>query len=72
MGRYDHRNHAGNAGDVWKHFILLEAADWLLASGGSLAYAESHAGRPEYILNAPGEWQGGIGRVWPILPYLTD
>jgi|WetSurMetagenome_2_1015567.scaffolds.fasta_scaffold03466_5 23S rRNA (adenine2030-N6)-methyltransferase len=72
MGRYDHRNHAGNAGDVWKHFILLEAADWLLASGGSLAYAESHAGRPEYFLNAPGEWQGGIGRIWPLLPYLTD
>ncbi|MDD4652363.1 MAG: 23S rRNA (adenine(2030)-N(6))-methyltransferase RlmJ [Methanothrix sp.] len=72
MGRYDHRIHAGNAGDLWKHFLLLEAADWLLASGGSLAYAESHAGRPEYILNAPGEWQGGVGRVWPLLPSLTD
>ena len=72
MGRYDHRAHAGNAGDVWKHFLLLEAADWLLASSSSLIYAESHAGRPEYILNEPGEWQGGIGRIWPILPRLTD
>jgi 23S rRNA (adenine2030-N6)-methyltransferase len=72
MGRYDHRIHAGNAGDVWKHFLLLEAADWLFASGSSLIYAESHAGRPEYILNAPGQWQGGIGRIWPLLPYLDD
>jgi 23S rRNA (adenine2030-N6)-methyltransferase len=72
MGRYDHRKHAGNAGDVWKHFLLQEAADWLFASGSSLVYAESHAGRPEYILNAPGEWQGGIGRIWPHLPSLTD
>jgi 23S rRNA (adenine2030-N6)-methyltransferase len=72
MGRYDHRKHAGNAGDVWKHFLLLEAADWLFASGSSLVYAESHAGRPEYFLNAPGEWQGGIGRIWPHLPSLTD
>lgn len=72
MGCYDHRIHAGNAGDVWKHFLLLEAADWFFASGSSLAYAESHAGRPEYILNAPGEWQGGIGSIWPLLPFLTD
>ncbi len=72
MGLYDHRIHAGNAGDVWKHFLLLEAADWLFASGSSLAYAESHAGRPEYVLNVPGEWQGGIGRIWPLMPYLTE
>ncbi|OPY50152.1 MAG: Ribosomal RNA large subunit methyltransferase J [Methanosaeta sp. PtaU1.Bin112] len=72
MGRYDHRKHAGNAGDVWKHLLLLEAANWLLASGSSLTYAESHAARPEYILNAPGEWQGGIGRIWPLLPCLAD
>ncbi len=72
MGRYDHRKHAGNAGDVWKHFLLLEASDWLFASGSSLVYAESHAGRPEYVLNAPGKWQGGIGRIWHHLPSLTD
>lgn len=72
MGHYDHRIHAGNAGDVWKHFLLLEATDCLFASGDSLVYAESHAGWPEYILNAPGEWQGGISRIWPILGSLTD
>jgi 23S rRNA (adenine2030-N6)-methyltransferase len=72
MGRYDHRAHAGNAGDVWKHFLLLEAADWLLASDSSLAYAESHVGRPHYSLKASGDWKGGIGHIWPLLPSLTD
>ncbi len=70
MGRYDHRVHAGNAGDVWKHFLLMEAADFLLALPGRLVYAESHAGRPHYLLESPGEWEGGIGRIWHSLPYL--
>jgi 23S rRNA (adenine2030-N6)-methyltransferase len=72
MNRYDHRVHAGNAGDVWKHFLLLEAADFLLEPGDSLVYAESHAGYPEYILRAPGDWEGGIGKIWPLLPSLGD
>jgi 23S rRNA (adenine2030-N6)-methyltransferase len=72
MGRYDHRVHAGNAGDVWKHFLLLEAADYHLETGGSLVYAESHAGRPEYILRAPGDWEGGIGKIWQLLPSLGN
>jgi 23S rRNA (adenine2030-N6)-methyltransferase len=70
MGRYDHRVHAGNAGDVWKHFLLLEAAESLLNLEGSLVYAESHVGRPDYALRAPGEWEGGIGKIWPIHPSL--
>ncbi|HPC90578.1 MAG TPA: 23S rRNA (adenine(2030)-N(6))-methyltransferase RlmJ [Methanothrix sp.] len=76
MVSYDHRRHAGNAGDVWKHFIVCEAAGFLIELGtgadaacGGLNYAESHAGRPDYILRAPGEWQGGIGRV---LPHLLE
>jgi 23S rRNA (adenine2030-N6)-methyltransferase len=72
MNRYDHRVHAGNAGDVWKHFLLLEAADHLLETGGSLVYAESHAGRPEYVLSAPGDWEGGIGKIWPLLLFLRE
>lgn len=72
MQGYDHRVHAGNAGDVWKHFLLLEAASCLLIPGGSAVYAESHVGRPEYKLSAPGEWEGGIGRIWPILHSLRD
>jgi 23S rRNA (adenine2030-N6)-methyltransferase len=46
MGHYDHRVHAGNAGDVWKHFLLLEAANYLLDSDSSLVYAESHVDAP--------------------------
>ncbi|MRR13836.1 23S rRNA (adenine(2030)-N(6))-methyltransferase RlmJ [archaeon] len=70
MGRYDHRAHAGNASDVWKHFLLLEAADWLLKDSARLIYLESHCGRPHYLLKAPGEWEGGIGRIWHLLPSL--
>lgn len=69
---YDHRAHVGNAGDVWKHFILAEAANCLLATGSRLIYAESHVGRPEYLLDSGGEWERGIGRCWPRLPALQD
>ncbi|MHB8120180.1 MAG: 23S rRNA (adenine(2030)-N(6))-methyltransferase RlmJ [Methanothrix sp.] len=72
MGHYDHRVHAGNAGDVWKHFLLLEAADCLLDPDGRLVYAESHVGRSEYALSAPGDWEGGIGKIWPLLPSLRN
>lgn len=72
MSHYDHRVHAGNAGDVWKHFLLLEAADCLLTPDSSLVYAESHVGRSAYSLKAPGDWEGGIGRIWPVLPTLLN
>ncbi len=101
MGYYDHRRHAGNAGDVWKHFLLCEAAGFLISGGRHeicadsangrpdsvrgekiaagrnpidhcLVYAESHAGRPDYMLSGPGEWAAGIGRILPLLPSLRD
>ncbi len=72
MRHYDHRMHAGNAGDVWKHFLLLEAADCLLTPDSSLVYAESHVGRPEYSLKAACDWEGGIGKIWPVLPSLLN
>ena len=72
MHKYDHRVHAGNAGDVWKHFLLLEAADFLLTRDSRLVYAESHVGRPGYDLSTSGEWEGGIGKLWPILPRLRS
>ena len=72
MGPYDHRVHAGNAGDVWKHFLLLEVADCLLTPDSSLVYAESHVGRPRYALKPSGDWESGIGRIWPALPLLKD
>ena len=72
MPYYDHRVHAGNAGDLWKHLLLLEAADCLLTPDSSLVYAESHVGRPLYFLKATGDWEGGIGKIWPILPSLRN
>jgi 23S rRNA (adenine2030-N6)-methyltransferase len=69
---YNHQIHAGNAGDVWKHFILVEVAENLFFRDRSLVYAESHVGRPKYALCAPGEWEKGIGRLWRHLPSLQD
>ncbi len=69
---YDHRVHAGNAGDVWKHLILAEVAEFFLARRNRLIYAESHVGYPEYSLKQNGEWQEGIGRCWERLDALLD
>jgi len=69
---YNHQIHAGNAGDVWKHFILVEVAKRILVRDSSLVYAESHVGRPEYAISADGEWEKGIGRLWRHLPVLHD
>jgi 23S rRNA (adenine2030-N6)-methyltransferase len=70
--RYNHRNHAGNAGDVWKHLILAEVAEYLLAKEKNLFYIESHVGYPEYALEKPGEWQDGIGKCWKRLDVLKE
>ncbi|MCJ7444633.1 MAG: 23S rRNA (adenine(2030)-N(6))-methyltransferase RlmJ [Methanotrichaceae archaeon] len=70
--QYNHSAHAGNAGDVWKHFVLGEVADYIFSKKPRLIYAESHVGYPEYELNKPGEWEGGIGRCWPNLPDLKN
>ena len=69
---YDHRVHAGNAGDVWKHFFLAEVAEFLLSRRNKLIYAESHVGYPEYLLEKDGEWQEGIGRFWQRLDDLLE
>jgi 23S rRNA (adenine2030-N6)-methyltransferase len=62
---YDHARHAGNPGDLWKHFILLEVADFLLSKPGDWIYVETHAGAPDYSLKEDGQWKGGAGRCWP-------
>lgn len=65
---YDHATHAGNAGDVFKHLLLAEAASALLSQigpGGSLIYTESHAGAPGYRLSPGDQWISGIARLWP-------
>jgi 23S rRNA (adenine2030-N6)-methyltransferase len=73
---YDHRRHAGNAGDLWKHLVLAEVAEHLFEAEMVQVYVESHAGYPEYRLSPGGEWEGGVGRLWPhredlaIFPYF--
>lgn len=59
---YDHRHHAGNIGDVWKHVVWLS----LLAAFKRvrIAVVDHHAGRGLYMLDpGMGEWRAGIGRL---------
>jgi len=59
---YDHRFHAGNVGDVWKHAAMLA---WLEAGrdGPPRTLIETHGGAGMYALGPTGEWTEGIGRV---------
>lgn len=52
-------------GDLWKHFVLLEVADLVLEEGWT--YVESHVGCPLYSFGLSGEWNCGIGRLWPLI-----
>ena len=61
---YQHRFHAGNVGDVWKHLVLVEVLRGMRAAGGAITYVESHAGEGDYALEPTGEWTEGIGRLW--------
>ena len=50
---YEHRCHAGNKGDVWKHLILWEVLSDLLdartpGTAERFVYAETHSGRAFY------------------------
>lgn len=60
---YDHRLHAGNVGDAWKHCGLIEAIERTRAPGASLAWVESHAGAGIHPLGPTGEWTEGIARL---------
>lgn len=64
--------HAGNAGDLWKHFILCETAEWLISKEMRVLYVESHVGLPFYSLEQHGEWVGGIGRFRDRLEELLE
>jgi 23S rRNA A2030 N6-methylase RlmJ len=60
----DHGSHAGNEGDALKHPVLAGVATHLVKPGKVFVYAESHAGRPEYVLPmANGKWKAGIGEL---------
>lgn len=60
---YDHRNKAGNQGDLVKHAALLAAVSYLVFRDRreGFVYAESHAGPACHTLRAGGAWESGIG-----------
>lgn len=68
MALYEHSKKAGNAADVWKHFVLLTVVEGLTASPPARAfhYRETHCGAGGYALGPAGEWRQGIGRILPV------
>jgi 23S rRNA (adenine2030-N6)-methyltransferase len=65
MLSYQHMYHAGSLADVHKHILLARALTHLMQGPAPLLYAETHAGRGRYNLDAPearktGEAAAGI------------
>ena len=61
---YDHSDKIGNQGDLVKHYALYLCLKKLLdnhPANTPFIYAESHSGRPEYVLPKGGGWKKGIG-----------
>lgn len=84
---YRHGYHAGNAGDVLKHMVLMLVLAHLRAKAKPFVVVDTHAGAGAYDLTGPeatrtGEWRDGIGRllgaatppdaVRPYLAYVRD
>ncbi|MBP7002356.1 MAG: 23S rRNA (adenine(2030)-N(6))-methyltransferase RlmJ [Amaricoccus sp.] len=76
MLSYQHAYHAGGPADVHKHAALAAMLAWLTRKERGISYAETHAGRGLYDLDAPeavktGEARAGIERaeVDPASPY---
>lgn len=81
---YQHRFHAGNFADVFKHVLLCGLLRALNRKDAPWAYVETHAGAGTYALGdaaaqKTGEFQGGIARVidaieppQPVAAYLDE
>ena len=63
---YRHQFHAGNSADVFKHLVLIQVLDALRAKETPFCVIDTHAGSGRYRLQAPGEFEQGIGRLWPV------
>ena len=66
---YQHRFHAGNFADVFKHVLVLALLRALSAKDKPWCYADTHAGAGDYDLGDAGarrtaEFADGIGRIW--------
>jgi 23S rRNA (adenine2030-N6)-methyltransferase len=62
---YRHSRHAGNAADVFKHAVLALLLERLRTKERAFCVLDSHAGAGLYALEPPGEFEQGIGRLWP-------
>jgi len=63
---YRHRFHAGNVADVFKHLVLVRVLESLRAKDTPFCVIDTHAGSGLYRLKPPGEFEHGIGRLWPV------
>lgn len=63
---YRHQFHAGNSADVFKHLVLVQVLEALRAKETPFCVIDTHAGSGRYRLHAPGEFEQGIGRLWPV------
>jgi 23S rRNA (adenine2030-N6)-methyltransferase len=71
---YRHHFHAGNVADVFKHLVLIRVLEALRRKETPFCVIDTHAGSGLYRLQAPGEFEQGIGRLWPVRaewPLLT-
>jgi 23S rRNA (adenine2030-N6)-methyltransferase len=63
---YRHHFHAGNVADVFKHLVLTRVLEALRLKETPFCVIDTHAGSGLYRLQAPGEFEQGIGRLWPV------
>ena len=63
---YRHQFHAGNVADVFKHLVLLRVLEALRVKETPFCVIDTHAGSGLYRLQAPGEFEQGISRLWPV------
>ena len=71
---YDHSDKIGNQGDLVKHYALYLCLKTLLEKHPDdtpFVYAESHAGRAEYVLPEGGGWKNGIN-AFSTRPQITS
>mgnify|MGYP001617219975 CR=1 FL=1 len=80
---YQHRFHAGNFADVFKHLLLCGLLASLNRKDAPWAYLETHAGAGVYELEAEaqrtGEFRNGVSRLFalktappPVMSYLAQ
>lgn len=65
---YRHQFHSGNVADVFKHLVLLRVLEALRVKETPFCVIDTHAGSGLYRLQAPGEFEQGIGRLWRVRP----